>query len=238
MKANWFYIKMMVLICLAVFLFGFSAHRSDERKIEGIQVNFKAGDNLFITAVAVNKLLTQSNQHLTGLGKETLVLKTLEKRLDNNAMISDADVYLTLNGIVGANIEQRKPLARVEAATPYYLDEKGGIMPLSSNYSARVPIINGAGKDFLAEVYPLLQYIKNDALLHKQIIGLTRQKNGAYTLTPRVMDYRINLGKPEEIESKFNNYKAFYQKALKDKSLETYRLVDLRFKGQVVGTKK
>lgn len=238
MKVNWFYTKMTVLILLTVFLFGFSAKRSDARKIEGVQINFEAGDNLFITAATVNKMLIQSNQHLTGLGKETLDLETLEKRLDSNAMIANADVYLTLNGIVGANIEQRKPLARVEAATSYYLDETGSVMPLSTNYSARVPIINGMSKELLAEVYPLLQYIKNDALLNKQIIGLTRQKNGAYVLTPRMMDYRINLGKPEEIESKFNNYKAFYQKALKDKSLETYRLVDLRFKDQVVGTKK
>ncbi len=238
MKVNWFYIKMTVLICLTVFLFGFSAKRSDARKIEGVQINFEAGDNLFITAATVNKMLIQSNQQLTGLAKETLVLETLEKRLDSNVMIANADVYLTLNGIVGANIEQRKPLARIEAATPYYIDETGSIMPLSTNYSARVPIINGMSKDLLAEVYPLLQYIKNDALLQKQIIGLTRQKNGGYILNPRMMDYRINLGKPEEIQSKFNNYKAFYQKALKDKSLETYRLVDLRFKGQVVGTKK
>ena len=238
MTVNWFYIKMTVLICLTVFLFGFSAKRSDARKIKGVQINFEAGDNLFITAATVNKMLIQSNQHLTGLAKETLVLETLEKRLDSNAMIANADVYLTLNGIVGANIKQRKPLARIEAATPYYIDETGSIMPLSTNYSARVPIINGMSQDLLAEVYPLLQYIKNDALLHKQIIGLTRQKNGAYILNPRMMDYRINLGKPEKIQSKFNNYKAFYQKALKDKSLETYRLVDLRFKGQVVGTKK
>ncbi|HEA30915.1 MAG TPA: hypothetical protein ENH91_13150 [Leeuwenhoekiella sp.] len=238
MKVNWFYIKMTVLIGLTVFLFGFSAQRSTARKIEGVQVNFEAGDNLFITAAAVDKLLIQSNQHLTGQDKETLVLKALEKRLNANAMIAHADVYLTLNGIVGANIEQRKPLARVEASTPYYLDETGSIMPLSPNYSARVPIINGVGKQELAEVYPILQYIKNDPLLNKLIIGLTRQKNGSYVLTPRIMDYRIKLGKPEQIDSKFNNYKAFYQKTLKDKSLEMYSLVDLRFKDQVVGTKK
>lgn len=238
MKVNWFYIKMTVLVGFSVFLFSFSARRSGARKVEGVQVNFEAGDNLFITAAAVNKLLIQSNQHLTGLDKERLALETLEKRLDSNAMIANADVYLTLNGVVGANIKQRKPLARIDAAIPYYLDETGSAMPLSSNYSARVPIVNGVNKDQLHEVFPLLQYIKRDAMLDKQIIGLTRTKNGGYLLTPRVMEYRINLGKPETLASKFNNYKAFYQKTLKDKSLETYRLVDLRFKGQVVGTKK
>ena len=238
MKVNWFYIKMTVLVCFSVFLFGFSANRSSARKIEGVQINFKAGDNLFITAPSVNKLLIQSNQHLTGLNKESLDLKDLEKRLDSNAMIANADVYITLNGIVGADIAQRRPIARVNGEIPYYLDETGRVMPLSTNYSARVPILNGVGKNDLAEVVPLLWYIKEDALLNKQIIGLTRQKNGSYVLVPRVMDYRINFGKPEEMESKFNNYKAFYQKTLKDKSLETYRLVDLRFEGQVVGTKK
>ncbi|MGB3775106.1 MAG: cell division protein FtsQ/DivIB [Leeuwenhoekiella sp.] len=238
MKVNWFYIKMTVLIVITVFLFGFSARRSTAKKIEGVQVNFETGNNLFITAAEVDKLLIQSDEHLTGKDKEALVLKTLEQKLNANAMIAHAEVYMTLNGIVGANIEQRKPLARIEAQIPYYLDETGSIMPLSPNYSARVPIINGVDKDNISEVFPLVEYIKNDELLNKQIIGLTRHRNGTYTLTPRIMDYRINLGKTEGMESKFNNYKAFYQKTLKDDSLEKYSLVDLRFKGQVVGTKK
>ncbi|WP_416444376.1 cell division protein FtsQ/DivIB [Leeuwenhoekiella sp. A16] len=238
MKVNWFYIKMLVIVCVAGFLFAFANKRNAVRKIENIKVNFEGDQNLFITEDAVNKLLIQSDVALTGKGKEILVLKELEDKLDANAMIYDADVYITVDGVIGANVKQRKPLARIQSAQPFYIDDKGETMPLSTNYSARVPIAEGVTKENLSEIYPLLMFIKNDEFLNKQIVGISRVKNGSYTLTPRVLNYKINLGKIENLQSKFNNYKAFHQKALKDKSLEAYSMIDLRFKGQVVGTKK
>lgn len=238
MKINWFYIKMGVLAGITLFLFAFSSKRNEKRQITKVEVNFKGADNLFITADAVDKLLIQKNQGLTGQSKEIIVLKELEDRLDSHAMIADADVYTTIDGVVGANVTQRKPIARVEAVQPFYIDQEGQVMPLSANYSARVPLISGLPKDKIDEVYELLQVVVNDEFLKKQIVGIVRDKSASYTLIPRVMDYRIRLGKIENLSSKFSNYKAFYQKALKDKSLNTYSLVDLRFKGQVVGQNK
>ena len=75
-------------------------------------------------------------------------------------------------------------------------------------------------------------------MLSEQIVGIERTPKGNYRLHTRVLDYGIDVGKVQDLESKFNNYKAFFQKASKDKSLETYKIVDLRFRGQVVGTKK
>ena len=238
MKINWSAIRIIVLLGLTVFLFAFSRKRNHQRKVKDVQVHFEADNNLFITSASVDKLLTQNNQQVTGRGKETLVLNNLEARLDANPMIANAEVYVTLDGVLGANVRQRKPLARVQSATPYYLDQEGEMMPLSPIYSARVPIVSGLGEGEQDEVYPLLLLLRDDKLLKKQIVGVSRNRHGQYTLKPRVMDYEVIIGKPRRLREKINNYKAFYQKALKDKSLETYATVDLRFKGQVVGVKK
>jgi cell division protein FtsQ len=40
------------------------------------------------------------------------------------------------------------------------------------------------------------------------------------------------------LNSKFNNYKVFFQKAVLDSSLYKYKIIDLRFARQVVCTKK
>lgn len=238
MKVNWYYIKMVVLAGLTVFLYGFSSKRNEAKTINGVKINFEAGDNLFITAAGIDKLMVQNDEHITRKERNELQLKELEERLTGNDMIAKAEVYLTIDGVVGVNVKQRKPVARVEDVTSYYIDENATAMPLSPSYSARVPVVNGVKKSEIAEVFPLIVYIKNDPMLHKQIIGITKENDGSYWLSPRVKDYKICLGKPADLESKFNNYKAFYQKALRDKSLETYRLVDLKFRGQVVGTKK
>lgn len=237
MKIGWFYIRMFCLLLVTLFLVAFSHKRNSDRTIKAVKVNFEAGANLFITAETVDKLLIQNGKPLEGQRKEILVLKNLEDKLDSHAMISDADVYLTLDGVVGATVKQRKPLGRVQAQKPFYIDENGSYMPLSTNYSARVPLIDGVSREQIKEVYPLLNYLQQDDLLAKQVIGISRKADGNYSLTPRVLNYNITLGKIKDLQSKFANYKAFYQKAIKDNSLPNYKNIDLRFKGQVVGTK-
>lgn len=232
------YIKLIVVLIVAGFLFAFSNQRNAHRKVADIAINFEAGQNLFITADSVDKLLIQNDKAVKGQEKELLDLKKLEDRLDANAMVKDADVYLTLDGNLGANVIQRKPLARVNSTQPFYIDEDGEAMPLSLNYSARVPLVSGIAADDLAEVLPLLHYIKEDAFLEHQIVGIERKGNRHYILIPRVYDFGIKLGEIKNLDEKFRKYKAFYQKALKDESLAKYSQVDLRFKDQVVGTKK
>ena len=227
MKINWFYIRMIGLVLVTSFLVAFSHRRNAQRTVKNVEVHFEAGANLFITAETVDKLLIQNEKALEGQLKEILDLNELEERLDAHAMIADADVYITLDGVVGATVKQRKPLARVQAQKPFYIDEQGAAMPLSSNYSARVPIIAGLQKDQIDEVYPLLKYIQQDPLLVKQVVGISRNTTGDYSLTPRVLNYKIRLGKVKGLQSKFANYKAFYQKAIKDNSLSAYKIVDL-----------
>ena len=47
----------------------------------------------------------------------------------------------------------------------------------------------------------------------------------------------VNLGGVDKLDEKFNNFKAFYTKANKDKTLGNYNMVSLEFNNQVVCTK-
>ena len=57
-------------------------------------------------------------------------------------------------------------------------------------------------------------------------------------LKTRVLDFEIVLGNLDKLDKKINNFKAFYQKAKEDKSLNKYSKVNLQFENQVVCTKK
>ena len=138
---------------------------------------------------------------------------------------------------MGAKITQRKPLARVLANAPFYLDRQGLKMPLSEYYSARVPLITGVRDEQLKEVHPLMDFITNDEFLTRHVTGLHRLPNGKYQIYLRQLDFVLMFGEVKDIELKFKNFKAFYQKALKDKKLDAYEKVDLQFGDQVVCTK-
>ena len=229
------------MIGLVVFLMGlyaFSNHRNDERTVNGFTIEFVGEQNLYITPAMVNKLLIQNYGPLINVPKENLVLNTMEKVIEANEMVKNAQVYLTMNGELTSKILQRKPIGRIEGIAKFYLDDEGKRMPLSNNYSARVPIITGniTGKG-LEDVFVILNYINEDDFLRKNVIGIHIENEENYQLRFRMENFVVNLGDVEGLEEKFNNFKAFYAKATKDKTLQEYNIVSLEFDNQVVCTK-
>ncbi|WP_418510931.1 cell division protein FtsQ/DivIB [Corallibacter sp.] len=229
---------MFLLLVLVVFLFAFASGRNNVRKISNPNVEFKGDNNLFITQEAVSKLLIQNQQEAKNTSKETLDLNDLEAALNSNPMIKSADVYVSVNGMLKAEVEQKKPIARVHSEASYYIDEQGGYMPLSSNYSARVPLVTGAvDKNNLSDVFKVAQKIQNDAFLKTHVIEVYQDESKGIFLKLRQYRFTVQLGNLNNLDKKINNLKAFYKKALKDKKLNAYSNVNLKFDSQVVCTK-
>ncbi|WP_299431640.1 hypothetical protein [uncultured Aquimarina sp.] len=238
MKKILTYIKFVGLIGLIVFLFAFTGNRNERRKIKEVEIEFVQEQNPYVNELTVNKLLIQNQVGVTDVGKEILVLNIVEKGLDAHKMIEDSDVYLTVNGQLKARIKQRTPIARVNAVVPFYVDVTGNTMPLSDNYSAHVPLVSNVSEREVPEIFPLLRKIQQDEFLKKHVVSVYRNQSGDYELGLRVYAFKIVFGKVEQLNSKVRNFKAFYQKALKDNSLDKYKKVSLQFSNQVVCTIK
>lgn len=238
MRKIFYIVKLLLAVIVLVFLYSFANQRSGKKPVSGLRVEFLDGDNLFVTHAMVNKLLILSTDSVPNIPKEKLVLNKLEHTLYSNEMIQEAQVYLTVNGQLGAKIKQREPIARVAGKSSFYIDRKGEKMPLSPVHAARVPLITGqVNEDDLNDVYVLVKYIDEDRFLNRNIVGIHKTESG-YDLRLRTDDFTVILGNTDNLEQKVVNFKAFYQKARKDQSLGTYKKVDLRFNDQVVCTKK
>lgn len=238
MRVNWNLIKMVALVLVIMGLYAFSNNRNRSKNVTTTQIEFLGDQNLYITEGAVNKLLIQNYGRLENVPKEKLVLNTIEKALEANEMVKSAQVYLTVDGKLTSKIVQRKPIGRIEGNSKFYLDDEGKRMPFSSNYSARVPIITGdiTGRS-LEDVYKILEFINEDDFLRKNIIGIHIKAEDDYQLKFRLNQFVVNLGGIENLEAKFSNFKAFYAKANKDRTLEDFAVVSLEFNNQVVCTK-
>lgn len=239
MNINWNLIKGIAIVAILIFLYAFSANRNATRIIEKPEVKFVDGGQDFITRTMVNKLLIQNNDSVTNVRKDQLDLDVLEERLRANEMIQEAEVYLSVNGTLGAKVKERTPIARVAQKDAYYIDSEGKAMPLSTVSAARVPLVEGkVDKTALKKIYVLAKYIAEDEFLKKNVITIVQTKNNAFNLKLRTNDFVVLFGNIENIEKKVNNLKAFYKKATKDKTLNDYTKVDLKFTNQVVCTKK
>lgn len=234
-----YYIKVFVLLVLVVFLYAFSSARNSSRKVSAPEIKFIGEDNLFITHETVSKLLIQNQQSVTNKPKEIIDLNRLENALKANPMIKEAQVFIDVNGKITAEIEQKKPLARVSTNASYYLDDTGSHMPLSTNYTARVPLITGTVyKNELANVFTIAKKVQQDDFLKKHVVEIHQNDNKSIDLKFRLHDFKIHLGSLKSLDKKINNLKAFYQKAMRDNTLNDYSVVNLKFDNQVICTKK
>lgn len=239
MRINWNYIKMIALLLVITGLYAFSNHRSEEKSVKGLNIEFVGNQNLYITQGMVNKLLIQNYGELKSQPKENIILRSLEQTLKSNDMIEDADVFLTVEGKLGASIKQRTPIARVnDEAVAYYIDAKGDRMPLSANYSARVPLLSGVKGNNFKNAYTIASLIFNDSFLQKQIIGIEQNSKKEFVLRTRIGNQQIELGSMDNVNAKFKKLKAFYNKVLKDKTIDKYQTINLIYSNQVVCTKK
>lgn len=239
MRINFNYIKIIGLLLLVGGLFAFSNHRNSNRKVAVPNIEFTGENRLFITEATVSKLLIQNQRPVAEQPKEIIDLNTLEIALNSNPMIKEAEVFMSVNGELSAEIEQKRPIARVITNASYYIDDEGSYMPLSSNYAARVPLVTGnIEKNKLKTVFEFAKAVDEDEFLKTHVIEIRQNKDKTIDFKIRKRDFTVHLGTLNQLEKKINNFKAFYQKGLKDKILDSYSIVNLKFDKQVICTKK
>jgi len=238
LQVNWDYIRISVLLVLVVTLFAFSSSKNSIRKVTEPSIYFQGDDNLFITHETVSKLLIQKKEGLKNVPKETLDLNILETALNSNPMIKSAQVYMSVNGELKVDIEQKKPIARVSTNATYYIDNQGTYMPLSSNHSARVPLVTGlVEKNNLNNVFIMASKIQNDEFLKKNVVEIHQNENKTIYLKLRQCSFTVQMGNINHLDKKINNLKAFYKQSLKEETLNNYISINLQFDNQVVCTK-
>ncbi|WP_339918794.1 cell division protein FtsQ [uncultured Flavobacterium sp.] len=236
---NWTNTRLVLMIGVVIFLFSFTSNRNENRKLTKSVVVFVGDNALFVKRETVNKLLIENKENASSIGKDKLDLNKLERRLDSNEMIEKSDVFVSIDGVLKAVVKQKTPVARVlDGNGSFYIDYEGGVMPLSTNFTARVPLVSGMINRKNSEKYAqVFRVIYDDDFLKKNIIAVQIMPNGRLKMLNRNYNYEIDFGNVTDMEQKFKDYKAFFQKAVLDSSLYKYKKIDLRFTKQVVCTK-
>ena len=230
-------IKGIIVLAVVSIFFAFSSSQNNAKPISEVEVSFIGDNNLFISKTKVDKLLIQNNDYIKCVSKDILDLKALENKLSSHDMIENSEVYISINGILKIDIKQRNPYARVISDPPFYIDNNGTKMPLSDNYSARVLLVHGLNDESKIDyVFKLIKTIRDDEFLNLNVTDILINKSDI-SLRVRNCDFEVLVGDLNNLETKIKNFKAFYQKAYRDKILNNYKKVNLQFNNQIVCTK-
>jgi cell division protein FtsQ len=238
-RFNWPTIRLLLMLALVIFLYSFTGKRNLNRKVTKAEVVFVGENQLFVKQQAVNKLLIENRQGPKTIAIDALDLNKLEKTIDSHPLIDKSEVSVSVDGVLKAVVKQKTPIARINGkGASFYIDYKGNKMPLSDNYTARVLLVSGEINDKNKEdLAKLFRVIYDDVFLKKNIIGMQVMPNGSVLMLNRNYNFKIDFGQLINVEQKFKNYKAFFQKVVLDSSIAEYKKIDLRFAEQVVCTK-
>lgn len=236
------FLKYLLFLCLIVcvgFLYSFSSVRNQQKKIHEIDIKMEAGTSHFLNEAMVNKLLIQNNKTVKNQAKSSLNLYGLETYVSKNPYLEKASVFLTIHGKLKIVVRQRTPVVRiVDKDNSYYVDKQGVKFPLSEHFSARVILVSGAEKEHeMNELMPLIHIILEDNFLRKEIVSIEKFDDGEVQFAVRSGEYKIDFGNLTEIDTKFKKLKVFYNNTFSDKTIQNYKIINVKYHNQVVCTK-
>ena len=225
------YIFLPILLGGIGFLYGFSNQRNSQQIITKSVVKFQSNEPYFLTEEIVNKLLIQNNATVKKQAKSVIDLYKLEEQVLENPYVEKVSLFITIDGKLNTFIKQREPIARILSGnSSYYVDSQGVKVPISENFSARVPVISGiSNENEVSKLMVLLNKLVNDDFLSKEIIGIEFKDQNEYIFTVRSGNYRINFGDLTDIEKKTKKLKAFYSKVFLDSTIHKYKTINIKY---------
>ncbi|MDR1880244.1 MAG: cell division protein FtsQ [Tannerellaceae bacterium] len=214
--------------------------------VDGLCRNFSVevkdgADKRFVTEAEVAYLLKQANLYALGQPMKSINTHKIETALLKNEMIADVQAYKTPSGMVRLEVRQKIPVLRVISSRGnYYVDDKGGVMPVSSRYVAHLPIASGyVEKEWaVTDLYKFALFLQGNDFWNDQIEQIYVHPNREVELIPRVGNHRILLGTFDDFEEKLGNLKLFYEQAIPKVGWEKYSVINLKYRNQIVCTKK
>ena len=180
----------------------------------------------------------------TGKKKSRFNTLALEKVLLKNSLIANADCYPTPDSMLRIDIYQRRPMLRVKSSDmnrDFYVDENGEFMAYKpSGKAIDVPLATGhiSKQMALGPLCTLARFLHKHERWNKDIAQIYVDKEGDIQLVPRKGDHIIVLGTMDDYEAKFDRLDDFYDKVLDRKGWNSYKVINLKFKRQVVAEKK
>nr|WP_245402628.1 hypothetical protein [Pontibacter sp. E15-1] len=230
-------------------LAAFASSRQNEKICEKVSISIdNEYNNYFISDKEVRDLLTREGERkLEGLSNRDIDLKNLEKRIETNKFVKEAEVSRGLDGNVHVQVKQTRPIARIIRPNQQdvYIDAEGGILPLSDRYTARViPITkstlikasdSGFFQDSTGQSYlSLLEFIEQDAFWKAQLAQMHINGAGEVSFLPQVGEHTIEFGKPVRVEQKFKKLMIFYKEVLPSMGWDRYKRVNVEYEDQII----
>lgn len=249
-------LQLLAIPCMALIIFGlYSATDATMKgKVEKVIVEIKPldGDVFLVTKpILANILKNKYNNKFKGSEIDKLNLTEIEQLIEKNKYVKDAQVYIDARNSMHIKVIQRNPVLRVLSANEpsFFLDEDGTKIPYQKEAVMRLPVLTGnlpiyksdlikKSGSIYESVFELIQALQKDNFMKAFTEQVFFSEQNELCIMPKIGDQVIILGDGENINKKFKKLEIFYKKAMPKEGWNSYKSINLKYKNQVVATKK
>lgn len=227
-----------------------AANQKNQRQVcRDVVVTIKnSTDKIYVDHAEILNQLESVQGSLINKPVQDIKITSLEDKLKRHQWIKKAELYIDSRNVLHVLVTERQPIARVitRAGHSFYIDKEGKKMSLVDGITVRLPVITNftsatrwSKKDSVVMngLLELLHYLEKDSFWNAQVGQIDVLKDHTVEIIPVIGNHIIKLGAPENIENKLHNLFVFYKAVLTKTGFDKYSILDIRFKGQVVGVK-
>ena len=207
-------------------------------------INIEITESNTADSVTKRGVLAEINRYpLKIIGQQTSLIDTrkLEQHLKSYPQFEDVVCNFSTDGQLHVRVLPMVPELRVfEDSVSYYINKEGKRRASKASFFVDVPVVSGRFNDKFkaADVLPVSRFVASDPMLSK-LVGMIRAEDADnILLIPRIHGHVINFGDTTRLEEKKQALEANYRKVLPYKGWEQYDTISVKFKGQVVATRR
>lgn len=190
----------------------------------------------------ITSLVLQRLPEITSMRLRDVELGKVAQAASASPWLTQCSAGTSIGGIVVVHALQRRPIVRVcSASGEFYLDDKGGRVPVSPSLSADVIVASGNIPDKSVgerQVWALARFLDNHPRLSPLFDQIYRDARGDLFLTPKLGNHVVEIGDTVDLDQKFINLMTLYTRGLPQAGWEKYSQISVKYRGQVVCTRR
>ena len=235
-------LSVIIIALLAILVLAANIWRS-RSMVRDVRVDIDyCGVDTLISEGEVADLIRGAIPDITSKLVRDVDLRAVERVAAASPYLDNCKAGTSIGRSVVLFATQRRPIVRVCAqGDEYYLDDKYCKVPNSQTGSCDVIVASGnipSKGGGLKAVWNLADYLDKHSDLAPLFDQIYRDGKGDLYLTPKLGNHVVQMGDTTNLDEKFHNLIAFYTRGLPQVGWEKYSQVSVKYKGQVVCTKR
>ncbi|MDE6631404.1 MAG: hypothetical protein K2K23_00230 [Muribaculaceae bacterium] len=236
-------VLLMVLLGYVAFAFAFVHEENAKRLCPGIDLRI-VGNSLpdSVLHQGVTSQLAKYGHKLTGEPIERIDLKQLEDYLSAFSNFESVECSLNPDSRLRITITPIKAEVRVftDKGKSFYINRYGKRIKADAEFYIDVPVLITPEKydDCIPSALSVIRYTCSDPELSQLIAAFKIDGPNDLIIIPRLQGHVINFGDSTRMDEKRAAIMAAYRTVLPAKGWNTYDTISVKFKNQIVASRK